>query len=268
MLSNHVSYNRFVELEKDVLLALIIFIKQVLLLKNIKGKQCGNKGYIGQALFENLFFNGIQLLATLGGKKVLLCINHHLGCRYYVGTWKDEKFYPENHACMSFADNTFFVPESLLAPDGRRAMWAWLFDARNQEVVRKSGWSGMMSLPRELFMRKDHTLGMRLVSELRSLRYNEKSYAAQNISKVTPLAGATGDVKEIVVEIDPREATKCGVRILENQDGKEYGEIYYDVVGKKLVLDMNEKNISLFGEGGSARFKSMTVWDMIPSNFY
>ena len=270
---------------------------------------------------------------TLGGKKVLLCISHHLGCRYYVGTWKDEKFYPENHACMSFADNTFFAPESLLTPDGRRVMWALLFDARNQEVVQKSGWSGMMSLPRELFMRKDHTLGMRPVSELRSLRYNEKSYAAQNISKVTPLVGATGDVKEIVVEIDPREATKCGVRILESQDGKEYGEIYYDVSGKKLVLDMsrlnaigmapvtplgvefkkveeapfelqkgeklvldilidkcivevyanerqalvrtnaffsesNEKNISLFGEGGSARFKSVTVWDMMPSNFY
>ena len=220
-----------------------------------------------------------------------------------------------------------------MTPDGRRVMWAWLFDARNQEVVQKSGWSGMMSLPRELFMRKDHTLGMRPVSELRSLRYNEKSYAAQNISKVTPLVGATGDVKEIVVEIDPREATKCGVRILESQDGKEYGEIYYDVSGKKLVLDMsrlnaigmapvtplgvefkkveeapfelqkgeklvldilidkcivevyanerqalvrtnaffsesNEKNISLFGEGGSARFKSVTVWDMMPSNFY
>ena len=270
---------------------------------------------------------------TLGGKKVLLCISHHLGCRYYVGTWKDEKFYPENHACMSFADNTFFAPESLLTPDGRRVMWAWLFDARSQEVVQKSGWSGMMSLPRELFMRKDHTLGMRPVSELRSLRYNEKLYAAQNISKVTPLTGATGDVKEIVVEIDPREATKCGVRILESQDGKEYGEVYYDVAGKKLVLDMsrlnaigmapvtplgvefkkieeapfelqkgeklvldilidkcivevyanerqalvrtnaffsesNEKNISLFGEGGSARFKSVTVWDMMPSNFY
>lgn len=44
------------------------------------------------------------------------------------------------------------------------------------------------------------------------------------------------------MEIDPREATKCGVRILESQDGKEYGEIYYDVSGKKLVLDMSRLN--------------------------
>ena len=135
---HRVSYNRFVELEKEVLLPLTIFIKKVLLgtctgisfvdstplhvcrnqrilihktfeglaergkcsmgwffgfklhliinnkgeilnfmftpgnvddreplkqgkfLKNIKGKLCADKGYIGQALFENLFLNGIH----------------------------------------------------------------------------------------------------------------------------------------------------------------------------------------------------------------
>lgn len=138
-----VSYNRFVELEKEVLLPLAIFIKQVLLgectgisfvdstplrvcrnqrilihktfeglagrgkcsmgwffgfklhliindkgeilnfmftpgnvddreplkqnrfVKKIKGKLCGDKGYIGQALFENLFMNGIQLITKV-----------------------------------------------------------------------------------------------------------------------------------------------------------------------------------------------------------
>lgn len=138
-----VSYNRFVELEKEVLLSLTIFIKQVLLgectgisfvdstplrvcrnqrilihktfeglaergkcsmgwffgfklhliindkgeilnfmftpgnvddreplkqsrfVKNVKGKLCGDKGYIGQALFENLFMNGIQLITKV-----------------------------------------------------------------------------------------------------------------------------------------------------------------------------------------------------------
>ena len=134
-----VSYNRFVELEKEVLLPLTIFIKKVLLgtctgisfvdstplhlrynqrilihktfeglvehgrcsmgwffgfklhliindkgenftpgnvddrepleqgkfLKNIKGKLCADKVYIGQALFENLFLNGIQLVTKV-----------------------------------------------------------------------------------------------------------------------------------------------------------------------------------------------------------
>lgn len=36
-------------------------LKQGKFLENIKGKLCADKGYIGQALFENLFLNGIQL---------------------------------------------------------------------------------------------------------------------------------------------------------------------------------------------------------------
>ena len=36
-----------------------------LFLKNIKGKLCADKGYIGQALFENLFLNGIQLITKV-----------------------------------------------------------------------------------------------------------------------------------------------------------------------------------------------------------
>lgn len=34
-------------------------------IKNIKGKLCGDKGYIGQMLFENLFMNGIQLITKI-----------------------------------------------------------------------------------------------------------------------------------------------------------------------------------------------------------
>ena len=33
--------------------------------KNIKGKLCADKGYIGQVLFENLFLNGIQLVTKV-----------------------------------------------------------------------------------------------------------------------------------------------------------------------------------------------------------
>ena len=115
----HVSYNRFVELEKEVLLPMTIFIQRILIhktfeglaergrcsmgwffgfklhliindkgeilnfmftpgnvddreplkqgrfLENIKGKLCADKGYIGQALFENLFLNGIQLVTKV-----------------------------------------------------------------------------------------------------------------------------------------------------------------------------------------------------------
>lgn len=40
-------------------------LKQGCFLENIKGKLCADKGYIGQALFENLFLNGIELLTEV-----------------------------------------------------------------------------------------------------------------------------------------------------------------------------------------------------------
>ena len=40
-------------------------LKQEKFLKNIRGKLCADKGYIGQTLFENLFINGIQLITKV-----------------------------------------------------------------------------------------------------------------------------------------------------------------------------------------------------------
>lgn len=43
-------------------------LKQGRFLENIKGKLCAGKGYIGQVLFENFFFNGIQLVTKVKNK--------------------------------------------------------------------------------------------------------------------------------------------------------------------------------------------------------
>ncbi len=46
-------------------------LKQGTFLENIKGKLCADKGYIGQALFENLFLNGIQLVTKVKNNEEL-----------------------------------------------------------------------------------------------------------------------------------------------------------------------------------------------------
>lgn len=40
-------------------------LKQGKFLAKIEGKLCADKGYIGQALFENFFLNGIQLVTEV-----------------------------------------------------------------------------------------------------------------------------------------------------------------------------------------------------------
>ena len=111
-------------------------------------------------------------LFKIGDKYMLLCISHRLGCRYYLGQWKNEQFYPEFHERMSWVDPDFFAPESMLDHKGRRIMWAWIWDGREDDTIEASSWSGTMSLPRVLWLGKDGMLRMRPAEELKMLRYN------------------------------------------------------------------------------------------------
>lgn len=114
----------------------------------------------------------------LGDKWMLLCISHPFGCRYYLGDWdtENEQFVPTSHTRMNWRREgqpdhlymNYLAPESVLTPDGRRVMWAWL--ATLEEKIDKKS---IQSLPRELSLKKDGTLKISPLRELNSLRYNE-----------------------------------------------------------------------------------------------
>ncbi len=188
-------------------------------------------------------------LFRLGDKYVLVCISHRLGCRYYVGEWKNEQFYPEFHEQMSWQDNAFFAPESLLDDKGRRIMWAWIFDGRSGETSKASGWSGTMSLPRVLWLGEDKTLRMRPPEELEALRYNPrkmKSLTIEDDSEM-PLRDVSGNSLELNIEAflavgDPT----FGVKVCCSPDGEEQTVIFYDSVEKKLKIDTMKSSL---GEG-------------------
>ena len=50
---------------------------------------------------------------------------------------------------MNWPGGQFFAPESLVGPDGRRIIWAWVTDPRTILTQRATG-SGVQSLPRVL----------------------------------------------------------------------------------------------------------------------
>ena len=118
----------------------------------------------------------------IGGKWMLLCISHPHGCRYYLGDWdaEREQFAPQSHGRMNWRrpeqslyaalDRDYFAPESLLTPDGRRVMWAWL-RSMNDDIAERT----IQSLPRELSLGADGSLRMRPLRELESLRYEHRA---------------------------------------------------------------------------------------------
>lgn len=181
----------------------------------------------------------------LGDRHMLLCISHDLGARYYLGEWKDEQFYPTDHEQMSWVDNSFFAPESLLDDRGRRIMWAWTKDRPDWKQRTDGGWSGTMSLPRVLSLAPDGTVRMQLPEEFEQLRYNAQQLEDLNVVDGSDLnLDVRGDSLELLLKIDPGTARQCGIKVRCSPDGEEETLIFYDADEKKLKIDTNKSSLT------------------------
>ncbi len=151
----------------------------------------------------------------IGKKWMLLCISHGLGCRYYLGDFKDEKYLPEFQAMMSWNGNNFFAPESVLSKDGRRVMWAWLL---NLPIAP----CGIQSLPRELELPDDGILRIKPLRELQSLRYDEKQEEAITVKDDAAfrLKDVHGDAVELEVTFQAPAAKEFGIDVLCDKNGE------------------------------------------------
>lgn len=168
----------------------------------------------------------------IGDKWMLLCISHRLGCRYFLGTFKDGKFLPDFHALMNWRGVEVFAPESLLTPDGRRVMWAW---CRLPGVPQ----GGVQSLPRELELPADGVLRIRPLRELESLRGQPVTRAAVRVASSTTAVvdGVQGNTLEIAATFAPPTGQACGLRVLCDDQGQGGSTIRYEPDRGSLVVD-------------------------------
>ena len=178
-------------------------------------------------------------LFKLGNKDLLLCISHKIGCRYYIGEWRDEQFYPESHGQMSWVDNSYFAPESLVDDKGRRIMWAWLMDIAHWRKGWDRGWTGTMSLPRVLTLDDNDQLLIDVPEEIKALRY--RPFRQENV-EVSPIQDVTmadmvGNSFELAIVMDSVSASEFGVRVCVSPDGKEETVISYDAAEKVLKIN-------------------------------
>ena len=167
----------------------------------------------------------------IGNKWMLLCISHGLGCRYYLGDFKDEKYLPDFHAMMSWNGNQFFAPESMVTKDGRRVMWAWLLN-----VPAAPG--GIQALPRELELPKDGILRIKPLRELETLRYEEKSESKITVKGGTthPLKHVASDAVELELEFKSPVAKEFGLDVLCDKDGNN---------GLRIALHRESKTLKV-----------------------
>ena len=174
-------------------------------------------------------------------KYILLFLAHNRGTQYYIGDYDtiNQKFIIESHGRMSFVDNSLFAPEAMYTPDGRLVSFYWQRDNQDDDLDREleKGWSGIHSIPRELFLHKNGLLGIKTLEELKSLRnsiYLDKSI---NDDLIFTKKDFDTDCCEIILK-NLNKTT--GVSI--NLGNEGVVNIYLDFDKKELVYDLTNSN--------------------------
>jgi beta-fructofuranosidase len=178
-------------------------------------------------------------------KHLLLFISHNLGCQYYIGTYREDRFFPENHGRMTWVDNAYFAPEALIDGNGRQIMWSWIFDDRPNEVKSEYGWTGTYGLPRSLWLGNDGKLRMRPVKELRNLRLNAKTIGEFEVTpgKEVMLDSLGTALMELELTVALRNAQQVELEVCVSEESKERTSVIYDDLSKKLKINTQHSSL-------------------------
>lgn len=160
---------------------------------------------------------------------------------YWIGTWANGVFTPDyqqpkkldlvrGHLSPTVARNDQDVITAIGIVDERRSSQAQL----------DAGWANTFGLPREWYLLADNaTLGQRPSADLVALRTETAPSTFTNLSTadVSP-TGVSGRQVEFELTLDgSTSAERYGFEVLANADRSEYTRIYYDAIGKRIVLD-------------------------------
>ncbi len=182
----------------------------------------------------------------LDGQDVLIVSAIALGkqqdtyrCAYRIGKIDDKYVFNEQYVASLDMGFDFYAPQSMLDDKGRRLLVGWL-QMSDTTLLPKHGWAGMMSLPRELYIREGK-LYQRPIDELKKYRRNRVNYSDEKISGTRIFEGVHGNCIECEIHMDALNATKFGLSILKNDDCETL--IYYDKEQGQLIFDRTNSGI-------------------------
>ncbi|MFC8434148.1 glycoside hydrolase family 32 protein [Streptomyces sp. NPDC057253] len=150
-----------------------------------------------------------------------------------------------------------YAPALLRAPAGRWLLWGWSGEARDEAWAVAGGWTGTLTVPREISVGDDGSLRQQPATELLALRGEHTLHAAGELHGPQPVdLGSVGRAFDLTVRLDAEAAAV--LRLLTTPDGTEYLDIRLDAVTGELVVDRDHASLDARARGGSYRMPCPT----------
>ena len=163
---------------------------------------------------------------------------------YLLGSYQEHRLSVEKIGKVDGCKHSFYAPQIFRDRKGRLIMFGWLRELRSAEAQKEAGWSGVMSLPRQISL-KNGEFAVDVVPEtekLRGKRLNSLSNIGIQGDAFLPLEGVEGDILEIIARFRPMEAKSFGVAIRRSQNGEEETLIGYDEEKKAVFVDASRSS--------------------------
>lgn len=168
---------------------------------------------------------------------------------YWIGTWDRDhfKFIPDQEAPskMDVGDGYLTAESGMVTPDGRTVIYSMVQNVRTPQAEYQAGWAHNLALPVSLSLDEHDELRIEPIQELESLRGTKLvDFADKNVRDANQLIShVKGDMLEIVMEIDPGEAEKFGLKVRRSDNGQEETLIYYDKTDGTFNVDRTKSSI-------------------------
>ena len=155
----------------------------------------------------------------------------------YIMGAVDPKTQQLNHEHFAEIDrgHDFYATQTMLTPDGRRIMMAWM-NAWDSDIHEQAdGWAGALTLPRELHI-KDGKIYQSPIAEMTALR--QKALLQDS----APAQEAVSLPRTVEIKLDFDEIDDNTAELLSLSDGQEKLTLSLDCAHSRLVLQRTTKD--------------------------
>lgn len=155
---------------------------------------------------------------------------------YFIGDF-DFKKSAFNRGTFKELDHghDFYAPQTMKSPDGRRILIGWMAMWESNMPEKEDGWSGALTLPRELKLKNNH-IYMSPIEELKTLRKDNGKHASFILDKPKLLSKEKFQL-EFNIEIP-----NSNFSIELKNDHNMLLSLTYDALYQKFKLYRSDKN--------------------------
>ncbi len=140
---------------------------------------------------------------------------------------------------------TFYAPQTMKAPDGRRIMIGWMDNWETcKEAPRRHPWYAQMSAPRELYIRNNR-LCQRPVREMENLWKDTIQHNQVTVHEEMSLPGVQGRLMDMEIVLNGQDSACRRFTLHVAKDENHYIQIRCDLARNELIFDRSH--------GGSRR---------------